>query len=122
MITTAPSLAYYDPKKPVIVSADSSTYGIGAALLQVEPNGKQKPLAFASRTLTDTECLAGVWACEKFSQYLSGLDNFVLRTDHKPLVPLMNSKDIDQVPIRCQRLLMRLMRFNPTVEYVLASH
>jgi len=41
-----------------------------------------------------------------------------LITDHKHLVPLMNSKDLDNVPIRCQRILMRLMRFNPTAEYV----
>ena len=30
----------------------------------------------------------------------------------------MNTRSIDDTPIRCQRLLMRAMRYNPIVEYV----
>ncbi|KAL0153632.1 hypothetical protein M9458_051063, partial [Cirrhinus mrigala] len=66
----------------------------------------------------EKECLSVVWACEKFSKYLHGLDSFVIHTDHKPLIPLINNKDIDMVPLRCQRLLIRLMKFNAKAEYV----
>lgn len=38
-------------------------------------------------------------------------------TEHKPLIPLMNSKDLDSVPIRCKRLLMLLMSFYLETEY-----
>ena len=80
MVTSAPALAYFDPNKPTTVSADASSYGIGGVLLQ-ESDGKQHPVAFCSRTLTPTEqqyaqiereCLACVWSCDKFMQYLRG--------------------------------------------------
>ena len=75
-MTSAPVLAFYDVKKPVTVSCDVSKFGLGAVLLQ-----ENKPIAYASRALTDTEkryaqiekqLLAVVYDLEKFNQHVYG--------------------------------------------------
>ena len=68
-------LALYSPKAPTKISADASSYGLGAVLLQ-QIEEKWKPVAYASKSMTDTEkryaqiekeALAVTWSCDKFS-------------------------------------------------------
>lgn len=127
LAATAPCLAHYDAQLPTIVSADASSYGIGGVLLQQHHNSEWHPVAYASRSLTTTEqgyaqiekeCLASVWTCERFDQYLYGAKPFILHTDHKPLVPLINTRDLDKVPLRCQRMLLRFLRYDVKAEHV----
>ena len=121
LLIKPPVLAYFDPKKTTVVEADSSSYGLGGCLLQEHEEGL-RPVAFCSRSLSNTEqrypqiekeCLASVWSCERFDRYLMGLDSFTLYSDRKPLIPLINSKDLSETPLRCQRMLIHLLRYKP---------
>ena len=103
-------LCIYDPNAETKISADASSQGLGAVLLQ-KYDSEWKPVAYASRSLSDTEAnyaqiekeaLASVWACEKFSSYVLGMQ-FMIKTDHKPLVALFGSKHMDELPPRIFR-------------------
>lgn len=111
------------------LSADASSYGLGAVLLQ-KVDSDWKPVAFASRSMTDTErryaqvekeALAITWACEKFSMYILG-KQFEVETDHKPLVPLLGSKHLDSLPPRVLRFRLRLARFDYSIVHIPGKH
>jgi len=54
LLCNDPSLQYPDFNKPFTLTTDASNVAIGAVLSQ-GPNNNEKPIAFASRTLMDTE-------------------------------------------------------------------
>ncbi|KAJ8897355.1 hypothetical protein PR048_002701 [Dryococelus australis] len=91
-------LAHYGENKPLVLTCDASPYGLGAVLAAKEKNGQERPLAFASRTLSDTEPnygtfdkegLALVYGVNKFQKYLLGR-TFTIFSDHKPLLGVFN--------------------------------
>jgi len=50
VIAQTPVLAFYDPTKDLVIENDACEYGLGSVLLQ-----NDKPIAYASRSLSDAE-------------------------------------------------------------------
>lgn len=55
LLTTSNLLTHYDPTKPIKLAADASQYGLGAVISQVFANGEERPIAFASWSLSKSE-------------------------------------------------------------------
>ena len=121
VLTEAPVLVYPDFEKEFILQTDASKGALGAVLSQVDENGKDHPVAFASRTCnkseqnystTELESLAVVWAVEKFHNYLYG-QKFIIETDHNAL-KFMDNTDLTGRRARWQ---IRMMPYDYEIKY-----
>ena len=123
-LTKAPILAYADYSKPFVLYTDASHHGLGAVLAQVQ-EGKERVVAYASRSLHPTErndanyssfkleLLALKWAItEKFKDYLTGT-KFVVFTDNNPVAHLQSAR-LGAVE---QRWVAQLASFDFEVKY-----
>ncbi|KAF0024606.1 hypothetical protein F2P81_023408 [Scophthalmus maximus] len=113
-IADGPVLKYYSPDEELTVQCDASDTGLGAALMQ-----KSKPVAFASRALSQTErgyaqiekeFLAMVFSMVKFHQYTYGR-KVTVQSDHKPLETIVR-KPLLSAPKRLQRMMLRIQKYD----------
>ena len=114
-----PVLRFFDERKPVRFSRDASPTGLGAVLLQ-----GGFPVAYASRSLTeaepryakiDKELLAVQSSLERFNQYTYE-KKVAIESDHKPLEAIVK-KPLAAAPPRLQRILLRMQKYDYTLEY-----
>ena len=119
ILSEAPVLKFFDPKEDVELQCDASDRGLGACLMQAG-----QPVAYASRSLTDTEVnyaqiekemLAILFGVERFEQCVYGRLTKI-QTDHKPLESIFR-KSLLSAPKRLQRMLLRLQKFDLHVSY-----
>ena len=88
-----PVLEIFDKDLPIKIYTDASLEGIGAILKQIQEDGKEKPVAYFSKKLNETqkrkkaiylECLAIKEAIKYWQHWLIGR-YFEVHSDHKPL-------------------------------------
>ena len=65
----------------------------------------------------EKEALGITRASERFATYVIGR-KFHIETDHKPLVPLLSTKNREELSAREQRFRMRMMRFSYSILHV----
>ena len=92
-LCSAPVLAYLDFQKPFILDTDASNTGISGVLSQLDDEGRERAIAYASRLLTKSErqycitrreLLAVVTFIQQYRPYLI-CSKFTLPTDHGSL-------------------------------------
>lgn len=114
-------VALPDLNRPFVVETDASAVGVAAVLLQ-ETGGQLRPVSFISRTLKEAEqhytvqeweCLAVVWAVDKFRPYLEHT-LFEIHTDHASLKWMFTT---EQTSSRVRRWVLRLQGFNCVVKH-----
>ena len=100
LVSSSALTSHYDATKPLQLACDAFPFGVGAVLSQYDADGTERPVAFASRTLStaeknyaqiEREALAIIFGVRKFHQYLYGRV-FTLFTNHKPLTSILGPK------------------------------
>jgi transposase InsO family protein len=121
-LVSAPIIALPDFERPFILSCDASDFAIGAVLKQLDDKGRERVIAYYSRSLTPTqqaysaserECLALVSAIKSFRSYLYG-SPFTVYTDHSALTCLDNVKNPNG---RLARWSLYLRDFTMKIKY-----
>ena len=80
LLTSSSLLVHFNPKLKLMLACDASAYDIGAVLAYKYPNGSERPIGYASRSLTkaeknysqiEKEGLACIFGMNKFRSYLA---------------------------------------------------
>ena len=129
LLTSSSLLVHFNPKLKLILACDASAYGIaiGAVLAHKYPDGSERSIGYASRSLTKTEKnysqiekegLACIFGVNKFRSYLLG-HSFELITDHKPLITLFHQHKptSSQALARIRRLSLQLASYEYTITF-----
>lgn len=127
LLQSSDVLVHFNPKQDIVLSCDASPYGIGCVMSHIMPDGSERPIAFASRTLSsaekryaqvEREALAVIYGITHFHKYLYGR-RFIVLTDHKPLLGLLKEDRLisPMSSARMQRWGLMLNNYHYELKY-----
>ena len=127
LLTSSSLLVHFNPKLKLMLACDASAYGIGAVLAHKYPDGSERPIGYASHSLTkaeknysqiEKEGLACIFGVNKFRSYLLG-HSFELITDHKSLITLFHQHKptSSQASARIRRWSLQLAAYEYTITF-----
>ena len=128
LLVSPPVLGFFDSTRRTVLETDAARLkGLGFCLRQQDEHGNWKLIQCGSRFLSETESryatievelLALTWAAKKCSIYLKGMQSFEVVTDHRPLVPILSKKSLQDIENpRLQRLRELLTPYNFTATW-----
>lgn len=123
LLSSQPVLEIFDKDLPIRIYTDASLEGIGAVFKQVQNNNKEKPVAYFSKKLNDSqkrkkaiylECLAIKEAVKYWQHWLIGR-KFTILSDHKPLESMNIKARTDE---ELGELTYYLSQYNFEIKYI----
>ena len=112
--------------EPFVLHTDASGVAVGATLGQLDQDGVESPLAFASHKLSGPQCAwatiereayAIIWALDKFHDIVYG-SKITVVCDHNPLQYI---RDCAPKSAKLLRWSLALQEFNLDIKYNRAS-
>ena len=127
LLTSSDLLIHFNLDLPLLLACDASAYGVGAVLAHRLPDGSERPIGYASRSLSsaernyaqiEREALACVFGIKRFHSYLLG-HCFELITDHQPLLALLSQHrpTSPQASARIRRWAMLLSSYEYKIRF-----
>lgn len=120
-------LVHYDPSLPLVLATDASNYAVGAVLSHIMPDGTERPIRYASQTLSETqqryamidkEAYAIIFGVKKFYQYVYNR-KFILHCDNKSVSQIFSQNK--GLPVlsatRMQHYAIYLQAFDYEIRY-----
>ena len=127
-LTASDTLVFYDPELQIILTTDISDVGISTVITHRYSDNTERPIAYMSAVLSDTEksysviereALMLIYGVQKFQHYLLG-GQFTMCTDHKPLETIFGAdRSLPKVAHnRLDRWAVILSGYDYDIQYV----